>query len=261
MQREGKERRCHHRKIYIDSSQELTDNFQLRDLSSRGIRKQSRENRHSGGSTKRHTQINRNRMEAPAATTGAGGGTAVWVRRSLLLSALSQSSAGTNSNNKLSKTGSSNKLSRVGSEEDRASDFTALTANSSTASPACSAPAPSTSTADSWGWVRARLSTADDKSAARDNNDNGGADGGGVVVKVADGDHPDLDGRSVSIPSGLLNTIPSATASTSSTSSNKSKSAGSNNGGEEGTVYGPDLVMANAAGEESPADLIQVSFY
>ena len=197
-------------------------------------------------------------MEAPTAGAG-GGGTAVWVRRSLLLSALAQSTAGAGNsfggnNNKLSKISSSGKIASSGSaEEDRASDFTALTANSSTASSASTPNAAAIST--SWGWVRARLQAENSATG----EEGVGESGGGVVVKVSDGDHPDLDGRSVSIPSGLLNTIPSATASTSSTSSNKSKSAGSNNGGEEGTVYGPDLVMANAAGEESPADLIQVS--
>ena len=183
-------------------------------------------------------------MEAPTAGAG-GGGTAVWVRRSLLLSALAQSTAGAGNsfggnNNKLSKISSSGKIASSGSaEEDRASDFTALTANSSTASSASTPNAAAIST--SWGWVRARLQAENSATG----EEGVGESGGGVVVKVSDGDHPDLDGRSVSIPSGLLGTG-------SPSSSNRSEE-------EKGTVYGPDLVMANAAGEESPADLIQVS--
>lgn len=184
--------------------------------------------------------------------TAAGGGTNVWVRHSLLIAALSQSSAtggGANKsrlppNNSTSTNATAavitglpsaaaggNKLSKS-RDEDLASDFTSLTANSSIASGVNSTVGSTVgvggSTKHMWGWVKAkaRADASVDSDSAPD----------GVMVTIIDADHPDLDGRHIHIPSKLLQEQQQADGK-------KNISSGSSSSSQ---IYGPDLVMANA---------------
>ena len=185
--------------------------------------------------------------------TAAGGGTNVWVRHSLLIAALSQSSAAGGGANKsrlppnnssstnhasavvtglLSAAAGGNKFSKH-RDEDQASDFTSLTANSSMASGVNSSVGSTVgvggSTKHMWGWVKAK--------ARADANADSDSGPDGVMVTVIDADHPDLDGRNIHIPSKLLQQQQQADGK-----KNNSVSGSSNNS----QIYGPDLVMANA---------------
>ena len=229
--------------------------------------------------------------------TAAGGGTNVWVRHSLLIAALSQSSAAGGGANKSrlppNNSSSTNHASAVVTglpsaaaggnkfskhrDEDQASDFTSLTANSSMASGVNSTVGSTVgvggSTKHMWGWVKAK--------ARADANADSDSVPDGVMVTVIDADHPELDGRNIHIPSKLLQ------QQADGKKNNNSGSGSSNNS----QIYGPDLVMANAwasfesssasvgpsstrggrsnyggqqlsgaAMEVPPADLIQVSY-
>ena len=227
---------------------------------------------------------------------GRGGGTNVWVRHSLLIAAVSQSSSTGGGANKSrlppnSNTNSStnhasavvtglpsaaaggNKFSKQ-KDEDQASDFTSLTANSSMTSGVNSTVGSTVGVGGStkchmWGWVKAK--------ARADANADSDSASDGVMLTVIDTDHPDLDGRSIRIPSKLLQQ-----------QQQQGDGTMKNNNSQ---IYGPDLVMANAwasfgsssasvgppssrggrsnsgqqqlsgaAMEVPPADLIQVSY-
>ena len=179
---------------------------------------------------------------------GGGGGTNVWVRHSLLIAALSQSGSATggsanksrlppNSTNSTSNANAvvtglptGNKYSKA-RDEDQASDFTSLTANSSMASGVNStvglsvgSVGGSTKQQQMWGWVKAKARTNADSDSSPD----------GVVVSITDADHPELDGRNIHIPSKLLQQQADGRKNNSVSSSSNSQ------------IYGPDLVMANA---------------
>ena len=188
-----------------------------------------------------------NQHEDGHMATAAGGGTNVWVRHSLLIAALSQSSAAGGGANKSrlppNNSSSTNHASAVVTglpsaaaggnkfskhrDEDQASDFTSLTANSSMASGVNSTVGSTVgvggSTKHMWGWVKA-------KARADANADSADSAPDGVMVTVIDADHPDLDGRNIHIPSKLLQQQQQA-------------GSGSSNNSQ---IYGPDLVMANA---------------
>ena len=180
---------------------------------------------------------------------GRGGGTNVWVRHSLLIAALSQSSSTGGGANKSrlppnsstisstnhasavvtglpSAASGGNKFSKQ-KDEDQASDFTSLTANSSMTSGVNSTVGSTVGVGGStkchmWGWVKAK--------ARADANADSDSASDGVMVTVIDADHPDLDGRSIHIPSKLLQ---------------QQQSDGTKNNNNS-QIYGPDLVMANA---------------
>ena len=198
--------------------------------------------------------------------TAAGGGTNVWVRHSLLIAALSQSSAAGGGANKSrlppNNSSSTNHASAVVTglpsaaaggnkfskhrDEDQASDFTSLTANSSMASGVNSTVGSTVgvggSTKHMWGWVKAK--------ARADANADADSVPDGVMVTVIDADHPELDGRNIHIPSKLLQQQADG-------KKNNNSSSGSNNS----QIYGPDLVMANAwaSFESSSASVVPSS--